>query len=152
MSAASLRVVPAPGGGQPAWAANAALAATGNWGIGLLAVFNTFDTVGRFLPGRILCLRPGWLLPAALLRFALVPLFVACVRGWAPAALFGSDVFSVALVAVFAVGNGYSASSVFMLTPPLLRERDQERAGFLLSLLLNLGITLGAQAALAFTG
>ena len=38
-----------------------------------------------------------------------------------------------------------------MLTPPLVPPRDQERAGFLLSLLLNLGITLGAQAALAFS-
>ena len=135
----------------PYHGSNAALAATGNWGIGMLAVFNTFDTVGRFLPGRVLFLRPSWLLPASLLRFALVPLFLACVRGWAPAALFGADAFSVALVAVFAAGNGYVASSVFMLTPPLVRERDQERAGFLLSLLLNLGITLGAQAALVFT-
>jgi len=89
---------------------SAALAAPGNWGIGLLAVFNTFDTVGRFLPGRVLCLSPGWLLPTSLLRFALVPLFVACVRGWALPALFGADAFSVALVAVFAVGNGYTVS------------------------------------------
>ena len=99
---------------------SAALAAPGNWGIGLLAVFNTFDTVGRFLPGRVLCLSPGWLLPTSLLRFALVPLFVACVRGWAPPALFGADAFSVALVAVFAVGNGYTVS--------LLRGRSRARA------------------------
>ena len=49
-----------------------------------------------------------------------------------------------------AIAQRVQASSVFMLTPPLVAPRDQERAGFLLSLLLNLGITLGAQASLSF--
>ena len=123
------------------------LGSSGRWAVALLAVFNTFDTIGRFLPGRVMLLRASWLLPASIARFALVPLFVACARGWAPA--FG-DVFALLLLAVFGVTNGYVASCVFMLTPPLVEDRDQERSGFLLSFFLNTGITVGAQIALAF--
>jgi len=124
----------------------------GRWGVVLLAVFNTFDTVGRFLPGRIICLTRSSLLPVTLLRFAFVPLFYVCAAGISPS-IFG-DIFALSLVAIFALSNGYVASLVFMLSPSRLEGRslgDKERTGFLLSLFLNLGITIGAQIALAFT-
>lgn len=124
----------------------------GRWGVVLLAVFNTFDTVGRFLPGRIICLSRSSLLPVTLLRFAFVPLFYVCAAGISPS-IFG-DIFALSLVAIFALSNGYVASLVFMLSPSRLEGRslgDKERTGFLLSLFLNLGITIGAQIALAFT-
>jgi len=124
----------------------------GRWGVVLLAVFNTFDTVGRFLPGRIVCLPRSSLLTVTLVRFAFIPLFYVCAKGIS-ASIFG-DIFALALVAVFALSNGYVASLVFMLTPSRLEGRslgDKERTGFLLSLMLNLGITVGAQIALAFT-
>jgi hypothetical protein len=115
-------------------------------------VFNTFDTVGRFLPGRIVCLPRNSLLTVSLLRFGFVPLFYICAKGISPS-IFG-DIFALVLVAFFALSNGYVASLVFMLSPSRLEGRssgDKERVGFLLSLMLNLGITLGSQIALAFT-
>jgi len=124
----------------------------GRWGVVLLAVFNTFDAVGRFLPGRIICLPRSSLLPITLLRFGFVPLFYICAKGIS-SSIFG-DVFALVLVAFFALSNGYVASLVFMLSPSRLEGRsssDKERVGFLLSLMLNLGITVGSQIALAFT-
>jgi hypothetical protein len=117
------------------------------WFTILLAVFNIFDTVGRTLPARLLCIKPKWLLPATILRFALIPIFVGCANGWSP--LF-NDAAAVLTLAAIGTTNGYFSTLAFIYAPANLPAHEKETGGFLLSLFLNAGIVLGSQVALVF--
>ncbi len=124
------------------------LATAGWWNTIMLALFNVFDTVGRTLPARIQCL-PAWaLLPFAVLRLGLIPLFLGCAHSWTSGF---SDIAAVLFMIVFATTNGYTASLCFMYAPPRVPDREKETVGFLMSLFLNVGIVLGSQAALGFS-
>lgn len=124
-----------------------ALASNGWWSTIMLALFNVFDTIGRSLPAKVLCISDRWLLPAALARFGIIPLFLGCAQSWAPA--FG-DIAAVVFMMLFATSNGYVASLCFMSAPGRVPPKEREMVGFLLSLCLNMGIVLGSQAALGF--
>lgn len=74
----------------------------------MLLVFNIFDTVGRSLTARVVCCRGYVLTGATLLRFLVVPIFLGCARNWAPGF---NDAVAIITMAIFAVTNGYMASS-----------------------------------------
>lgn len=116
------------------------------WQLALLLLFNLGDTVGRFLPGVVRApLRGTGLLAATLARVALVVLFVGCARDWAGL----GDAVALAVMAAFALTNGWLASLAMMQGPQRAREKDREAAGVLLSFWLQLGILLGSQVAFA---
>jgi equilibrative nucleoside transporter 1/2/3 len=153
------------------------------WGIVLFAIFNVFDTLGRFLPAypALVPLPKAALLPCTLARLLFVPLFVGCVQSWAA---WMGDVTVIIAVVLFAVTNGCLASRAcarrrrafrgialprrrspthsLSLSPPQslavsimrgpenVEPHEKETAGFLLSLILNLGIFAGSQTALLF--
>lgn len=117
------------------------------WQLALLLTFNIFDTLGRFLPGVAPApLRGRTLLAASLARIALVVLFVGCAQGWPGL----GDVAALVIMIVFALTNGWLASLAMMQGPQVVREKDREAAGVLLSFWLQAGILVGSTAALAF--
>ena len=117
------------------------------WQLTLLLVFNVFDTLGRFLPGVVPSpLRGRTLLAASLARVALVVLFAGCALGWPGL----GDVAALVIMVVFALTNGWLASLAMMQGPQVVREKDREAAGVLLSFWLQAGILVGSTAALAF--
>ena len=179
------------------------LGTLGWWSTVLLALFNVFDTVGRFLPAypALVPIPKLALLPCTLARCLVVPVIVGCVRQWAQ---WMGDLTVACTVVVFALTNGCFASCACVLcvclpcdvasqcalqacvltplaTPPFflaplspptplfaikknapcvavaimrapenVEPWEKETLGFLLSLLLNLGILCGSQAALVF--
>ena len=90
---------------------SAYLGSGGWWGVVLLAVFNVFDTVGRFLPAypNLVPVSRAGLLPATLARFVFVPLLVGCVKGWPGM----GDITTLFAMMFFAMTNGCFASREF---------------------------------------
>ena len=112
------------------------------WQIILLATFTTFDWVGRAAPA-VLVATSGWgLLALAGSRALLLPIMIGGARGWMPEVT--NDVLNFAVMAVFAVSNGYTASLCMMEGPTLVPPRDKEKAGFLMALALQGGILCGS--------
>lgn len=113
----------------------------------LLTTFNIADTIGRMLPAKLICMNEKTLLPLTLLRFALIPLFLGCINSW-------SDVFNdataILILFIFSITNGYNASLAFMFAPSKVKGPEKQTAGFIMSFLLNAGIVVGSQIALAF--
>jgi equilibrative nucleoside transporter 1/2/3 len=139
-----MTAIPYRGGFGPsaAW-----LGSRGWWPILLLLLFNTFDTMGRVLPAHVPQPREEFLLPATVLRFGLAAWFVACSKSWIASAL-GADIAAIAAVLVLGMSNGYLTSMTLMYAPSHAADNEKETAGFLLSLSLTLGITVGSQLAL----
>jgi hypothetical protein len=120
----------------------------------LLAVFNVFDTVGRYFAGTALAAPLGKVntLPVFVgLRLVFIAGFLACAKRIGGAA--SGDATVLILAAAFAFTNGSSASLAFIHAPSLpgLSAVDRRNTGMLLSLSLNLGIVTGSNAALAFS-
>jgi solute carrier family 29 (equilibrative nucleoside transporter) protein 4 len=138
--------IPYRGGLGPA---GSYLSSSGWWSIILLAIFNAFDTVGRTLPSRkaLAAFAPQRaLLWAALARFAFMPFFLGIAGGWAP---WLGDVAALLGTVVYSVSNGFLASLALMRAPQGVEPgEEQETAGFLLSVMINVGILVGSQLAL----
>lgn len=115
------------------------------WGIVLLTAFNTFDTMGRFLPSKVQLLRGKPLFLASVARLALIPAFIGAALSWAG---WMSDVYAFIVMMVFATTNGYFASLAMMQGPMGVGETEREAAGFVLSLFLQFGIFSGSQIAM----
>lgn len=116
------------------------------WGIALLTAFNTFDTVGRFLPAVLVLLRGGRpVLAASVARAITIPAFVGAALRWAG---WMDDTYVSVVMALFAITNGYFASLAMMQGPASVPPREREAAGFVMSLFLQAGIFAGSQVAL----
>ena len=115
------------------------------WSIVLLTTFNTFDTVGRFLPSVVQLLRGPSLTYATILRALTVPAFIGAALSWAP---WMGDVYAFLVMCIFSVTNGYFASLAMMHGPGSVPPEQREMAGFVLSLFLQFGIFSGSQLAL----
>ena len=113
----------------------------------LLTTFNVADTIGRMLPAKLICMNEKTLLPLTLLRFALIPLFLGCINSWSNAF---NDATAILILFVFSITNGYNASLAFMFAPSKVDNHEKQTAGFIMSFLLNAGIVIGSQIALAF--
>ncbi|XP_054461006.1 equilibrative nucleoside transporter 2-like [Anoplopoma fimbria] len=110
-------------------------------------VFNVMDFVGRFVPSLIQWpSKESRLFPAAvLLRLVFIPLFMMCnIPNSRLPVLFSHDCAFVAIMALFAFSNGYLASLCMAYAPQLVRCKDCETAGSLMSFFLVLGLALGA--------
>lgn len=118
----------------------------------VVGVFNLVDWVGRSLPKFKLinqrkCLtKPNLLFIYSLCRLVFIPLIVI------PAVnIFTSTAYTVIIIALFALTNGF-ISSMAMMKGPFLVENEVERqiGGSLMTVMLNLGLTIGSCLNLAF--
>ncbi|XP_037327964.2 equilibrative nucleoside transporter 2-like [Pungitius pungitius] len=106
-------------------------------------VFSAMDLLGRVLTN---CVqwpsKESWWLPVAVAsRGVFVPLLVMTFR--LPAFLC-RDWFFISIMATFSFSNGYLASLCVAYAPQLVRGKDREAAGLLMSLSIALGLSLGA--------
>ncbi|KAL6111091.1 slc29a2 [Pungitius sinensis] len=112
-------------------------------------VFSAMDLSGRVLTN---CVQwpskeSRWLPVAVASRVVFVPLLAMTFR--LPAFLC-RDWFFVSIVATFSFSNGYLASLCVAYAPQLVRGKDREAAGLLMSLSIALGLSLGALVSFCF--
>ncbi|XP_033479483.2 equilibrative nucleoside transporter 2-like [Epinephelus lanceolatus] len=110
-------------------------------------VFNVMDVVGRSAPslGQWPS-KDSLLFPAAVLsRLVFIPLLMLCnVHNSRLTVLFSHDCAFVTIIALFAFTNGYLASLCMAYAPQLVRCKDCETAGSLMTFFLVLGLAIGA--------
>ncbi|XP_024866048.1 equilibrative nucleoside transporter 2-like [Kryptolebias marmoratus] len=110
-------------------------------------VFNVMDLAGRSAPSLFQWPSKGSrLFPVAVLsRLVFIPLIMMCnIQGSKLKVLFAHDCAFVSIMALFSFSNGYLASLCMAYAPQLVRCRDCETAGSLMTFFLVLGLALGA--------
>lgn len=109
-------------------------------------VFNVMDLVGRGAPSLVQWpSRSSALFPVAVLsRLIFVPLLMLCNVENSTHVLFSHDLAFVVIMALFSFSNGYLASLCMAYAPQLVRSRDCEAAGSLMTFFLVLGLAVGA--------
>ncbi|XP_045902938.1 equilibrative nucleoside transporter 2-like [Micropterus dolomieu] len=110
-------------------------------------VFNAMDFAGRSSPSLVQWPSKGSVLfPAAVLsRLLFIPLLMLCnVPNSNLTILFRHDAAFVFIMALFSFSNGYLASHCMAYAPQLVRSKDCETAGSLMTFFLVLGLALGA--------
>ncbi|XP_044045414.1 equilibrative nucleoside transporter 2-like isoform X2 [Siniperca chuatsi] len=110
-------------------------------------VFNAMDLAGRSAPSVVQWpSKESVLFPAAVLsRLVFIPLLMLCnVHNSRLTVLFSHDCAFVTIMALFSFSNGYLASLCMAYAPQLVRCKDCETAGSLMSFFLVLGLALGA--------
>ncbi|XP_072772543.1 equilibrative nucleoside transporter 2-like [Nerophis lumbriciformis] len=110
-------------------------------------VFNAMDLLGRSAPS--LAQWPpkdSWLFPAAIAsRLVFVPLLMTCnIPHSKLSVFFRHDAAFATIMALFAFSNGYLASLCMAYAPQLVRHKDCETAGSLMTFFLVLGLAIGA--------
>ncbi|KAL6046313.1 Equilibrative nucleoside transporter 1 [Balamuthia mandrillaris] len=112
----------------------------------ILMVFNFqfFDFVGRTIPRFFVGLskRTLWL-PVAL-RAVFYVLFILCIKPY----VLRSDGWSMTLMALFALSNGYLGTLGMMFGPTSAAPHEKQVAGIVMSFFLNFGIFLATHFAL----
>lgn len=117
------------------------------WPTLLYLVFNVFDTCGRYLPGLVIAVRRRSLLVTTLFRFAVIPVFYGCAKGWHGF----NDLVALLVMAAFAVTNGYLASISMMTGPAQAPPSLRGKAGFIMTVALQAGILFGQIVSFAFS-
>jgi hypothetical protein len=109
-------------------------------------MFNLFDFIGRVAAG---ALRPlftasnVWIGAAA--RIVFFPLFLLCrVSNSQLPVVFGDDAFPIVFMMLFALSNGYVASSCMMLGSSGVSARESSLAGTIMIFSLTFGLLCGA--------
>ncbi|XP_056302191.1 equilibrative nucleoside transporter 2 [Danio aesculapii] len=111
-------------------------------------VFNVMDWIGRSLTS---CLQwpsmKSRLFPIFVLsRVVFIPALMLCnvqPRNYLPV-VFNHDMAYIILMSLFAISNGYLACLSMSYAPQLVRPKDAETAGALMTFFLALGLSLGA--------
>ncbi|KAM3623372.1 uncharacterized protein V6R79_010279 [Siganus canaliculatus] len=109
-------------------------------------VFNAMDLAGRSAPSLVQWpAKNSILFPAAVLsRVIFIPLFMMCNIPESKFVLFSHDCAFVTIMALFSFSNGYLATLCMAYAPQLVRHKDCERAGMLMTFFLVLGLAVGA--------
>uniref|UniRef100_A0A3Q1I1P1 Solute carrier family 29 member 2 n=1 Tax=Acanthochromis polyacanthus TaxID=80966 RepID=A0A3Q1I1P1_9TELE len=109
-------------------------------------VFNVMDLVGRSAPSLLQWpSKQSRLFPAAvLLRLVFIPLLMLCNIQNSNVTVFSHDICFVIIMALFSFSNGYLASLCMAYAPQLVRSKDCETAGSLMTFFLVLGLAVGA--------
>ncbi|XP_028267083.1 equilibrative nucleoside transporter 2-like isoform X2 [Parambassis ranga] len=110
-------------------------------------VFNVMDLAGRSAPSVVQWpSKDSRLFPAAVLsRLVFIPLLMICkIPGSKLPPLLSHDCAFVAIMALFSFSNGYLASLCMAYAPQLVRNKDCETAGSLMTFFLVLGLAIGA--------
>ncbi|XP_067084936.1 equilibrative nucleoside transporter 2-like isoform X1 [Osmerus mordax] len=110
-------------------------------------VFNVMDLIGRSATS--LAQWPSkesrWFPVLVLSRVVFVPLVMLCnVEHSRLPVLFSHDVAFVCIMTLFALSNGYCICLCMTYAPQLVRSKDCETAGALMTFFLALGLSVGA--------
>ncbi|KAJ7996326.1 hypothetical protein DPEC_G00235930 [Dallia pectoralis] len=109
-------------------------------------VFNFMDLIGR----SVTCMvqwptkASRWFPSLVLARVVFIPLIMFCNTGDRQYILFCHDGAFVAIMTLFALSNGYFICLSMSYAPQLVRSKDCETAGALMTFFLALGLSLGA--------
>eukprot|EP01029_Cantina_marsupialis_P015348 TRINITY_DN3367_c0_g1_i1.p1 TRINITY_DN3367_c0_g1~~TRINITY_DN3367_c0_g1_i1.p1 ORF type:complete len:466 (-),score=95.59 TRINITY_DN3367_c0_g1_i1:234-1631(-) len=109
------------------------------WAIWLVMIFNLMDTIGRTMPSKILFFNDKTMWIGAIARCALVYLFYLCVE-----TSHFNDLWPIIFMILFSFSNGYTSTCAMMFGPAKVTDANKEKAGFLMSLLLQGGIFCGS--------
>ncbi|XP_043971415.1 equilibrative nucleoside transporter 2-like [Gambusia affinis] len=112
-----------------------------------ILVFNIMDLAGRSAPSLFQWpSKQSRLFPVAVLsRLVFIPLLMMCnIPKSKLTVLFRHDIAFVVIMALFSFSNGYLASLCMAYAPQLVRSRDCETAGSLMTFFLVLGLAVGA--------
>ncbi|KAM6940534.1 equilibrative nucleoside transporter 2-like [Xenentodon cancila] len=110
-------------------------------------VFSVMDLVGRSAPSLLQWpSKESRLFPAIVLsRLVFIPLLMMCnIRDSKTTVVFRHDCAFVVIMALFSFSNGYLASLCMAYAPQLVRCKDCETAGSLMTFFLILGLAVGA--------
>ncbi|XP_029914187.1 equilibrative nucleoside transporter 2-like [Myripristis murdjan] len=109
-------------------------------------VFNVMDVVGRGAPSLVQwpSMRSRLFPLAVFSRLVFIPLLMMCNIPDSRFAFFTHDAAFVTIMAAFSFSNGYLASLCMAYAPQLVRSKDAETAGSLMTFFLALGLSLGA--------
>ncbi|XP_041640414.1 equilibrative nucleoside transporter 2-like [Cheilinus undulatus] len=110
-------------------------------------VFNAMDLLGRSAPSLAQWpSRDSSLFPVAVFsRVIFIPLLMLCnVHDSKLPIFFRHDLAFVIIMALFSFSNGYLASLCMAYAPQLVRSKDCETAGSLMTFFLVLGLAVGA--------
>ena len=111
----------------------------------LFVLFNTGDFVGRLAASRWRLVPDHLLTHAAAARLVLLPFMWLCrLDGSRLPILLGNVVWPLALMALFAVSNGYVATLAMMAGPSCVQPAEMEVAGAAMVLCLCLGLLTGS--------
>jgi hypothetical protein len=127
----------------------------GDWFPVLLVLcYNTFDLVGKTLPGYKLVFDERTLPWAALAHCGFIPLFVFVAS--APPldgllGFLGSDQFAFGLVCCLGLSTGYVTCCAMMLGPGCVAPHDRVRGGQMMTCCLMVGLFAGAMVGLALS-
>uniref|UniRef100_A0A8C7RWH5 Equilibrative nucleoside transporter 2 n=1 Tax=Oncorhynchus mykiss TaxID=8022 RepID=A0A8C7RWH5_ONCMY len=111
-------------------------------------VFNVMDLIGRSVTSMVQWpSKRSRLFPVLVVsRVVFIPLIMLCKtdnRQYLPV-LFSHDIAFVAIMTLFALSNGYLICLCMSYAPQLVRSKDCETAGALMTFFLALGLSLGA--------
>uniref|UniRef100_A0A665U8D0 Equilibrative nucleoside transporter 2-like n=1 Tax=Echeneis naucrates TaxID=173247 RepID=A0A665U8D0_ECHNA len=110
-------------------------------------VFNLMDLVGRGAPSLVMWpSKESRLFPVAVLsRLVFIPLLMLCnVEKSRLPVIFRHDFAFITIMALFSFSNGYLATLCMSYAPQLVRCKDCETAGSLMTFFLVLGLAIGA--------
>jgi len=109
-------------------------------------LFNLFDLIGRLIAGAtgpVFTNRNVWM--ASLSRLVFFPLFLLCnVSNSKLPVVFANDAWPIIFMILFAITNGYVASTCMMLGPTAVKPKDAAVSGTIMVLSLTLGLFTGA--------
>lgn len=119
-------------------------------------IFNIGDWCGRIIAGivQIVAEKNKFLVVLCLARVVFIPLFLMCnynpTSGRLLPYVFNHDFYPIIFNILFSVSNGYFGSLCMMHGPKLVAIEYAETAGTMMSLFLQLGLTMGACLSFAF--
>ncbi|KAL0993935.1 hypothetical protein UPYG_G00115750 [Umbra pygmaea] len=109
-------------------------------------VFNLMDLIGRSVTSLVQWpSKKSRLFPVLVFsRIVFIPLIMLCNTNGHLPVLFTHDAAFVAIMTLFALSNGYFICLSMSYAPQLVRSKDCETAGALMTFFLALGLSLGA--------
>ena len=120
------------------------------WSVTLLVlVFNVLDTVAKYVAKARWSYNQASTIVLVVGRFLFfLPFLVMATKN--DAAIICTDWFQFLNIAVFAFTNGYATTAVMTMAPEMVKNKEKETCGFLMSFPLAFGIVCGTFLALAF--
>lgn len=117
------------------------------WTLILLFAFALFDCGGRFIVDYRKYITKDTIWIFALLRLCLIPPLLCCAKGWF---IFKSDLWSILLVSLLGISNGYLGSISIILVNDFTHSKEETgTAGVFTGFIINAALATGATISLA---
>eukprot|EP00249_Psilotum_nudum_P018780 c26959_g1_i2 orf=743-1603(+) len=114
----------------------------GSWfAILLTSCYNVGDLIGKALPGMFMIWNENVAIGGCVARALFYPLFYLCLHG---PDILKTDMTGIILSFLLGLTNGYLTTVVMIMAPKAVSLQDAEVAGFIMVLLLVIGLALGS--------